>query len=98
MTFHELIEAFNAAGYEPRSYSGRGMYGVKCLAVTCENPANMIRRVIKVSVAYETREHTIDLIEDLNNPQEDSMGTKSVVYWPGIRWEGPDTVDAEEDE
>ena len=34
MTSEELIQRIEAAGFKPRSYSGRGMYGKECVGVS----------------------------------------------------------------
>ncbi len=37
--FDKIVSIFEEAGYIPRSYSGRGMYGEKCLGVVCSGSA-----------------------------------------------------------
>lgn len=36
--FEDIRQAFENAGYETRSYSGRAMFGERCLGVVCNNP------------------------------------------------------------
>lgn len=37
MTAQKLINAIRAAGHEPTSYSGRGMYGRYCIGVSLDH-------------------------------------------------------------
>ena len=63
-------------GYVARSYSGRGMNGRRCLAVTVPNPVGFAC-VIGNTVAQLGAE--ID-----TNISWDQMGNDYVVYWPGL--------------
>lgn len=39
----KIINLIEAAGYEPRSYSGRGMYGKQCLGVDLPKIAHLVK-------------------------------------------------------
>jgi hypothetical protein len=40
MDSHELIDALSTLGLNPRSYSGRGMYGHECVGASVEDPGD----------------------------------------------------------
>lgn len=57
-------------------YSGRGMYGTRCVGIVGPNPLEIVE-----AVASQT---------DLRGAQQDSMGRDAIVYWPGLSAEGWD--------
>lgn len=74
MTLQELIESM---GFKTRSYSGRGMYGLSCLAVELQRDENPLRFCILLGEACHR--------EELQTPRkilQDSMGLGSIVYFP----------------
>ena len=76
----ELIGALEDAGYEPRSYSGRGMFGRTCVSVSGD-----------ISIWEIAR--NIDQDIHIPNPSTDSMGLGTVLYWPTYPW--PEETDNE---
>lgn len=52
-----------------RSYSGRGMYGAQCLGVTTEYPNSVMEDAGAAGI---------------KGARQDSMGLKTIVYWPHI--------------
>lgn len=95
MDFSTLREIIESAGYEVRSYSGRGMYGDYCLGFTTDysdfhtaadlvNAAEMVRRYYdNVDKAF-TLQDFLDVLEDATT---DSMGCSTIVYFPRVKWE-----------
>lgn len=82
-----LMDSLHSCGYEPRSYSGRGMYGRKCLAVSDDCPTDVI-----VNVAVDMLENfdsgeAIEVLESLRGACQDSLGMSMVIYWPNLDWE-----------
>lgn len=72
----KLIEALESAGYSPRAYSGRGMYGDEC---------------VTVSGNIGERELGIQIGEGFGPYRTDSLGKGIAVYWPSHKWpEGRD--------
>ena len=69
-----FIDALQDAGYEPKSYSGRGMYGKECVSLKEDD----------VSLWDVARA----LPEDMNvpSPRTDSLGLGIVLYWPDYEW------------
>lgn len=67
-----LMEAIREMGHDPRSYSGRGMGGARCVAVDLDN----LRDLWRLAQA----------IPEAPAPETDSMGMGIVAYWPRIAW------------
>lgn len=59
------------SGNTARSYSGRGMFGKACVAVSGDG----------VTLLYLAGKHRVPV------PTMDSLGREQVVYWPAIAWE-----------
>ena len=90
MTSKQLQDIIEMAGYETRSYSGRGMYGKECLAFTTE------RETSSFAVAADLIAAAIDAGEDFIEPvlaamrgvKTDSLGRGAVFYFPSIAVDG----------
>lgn len=79
-TLKDIIES---AGYQTRTYSGRGMYGKECLAVSLHDVSE--------------QEFYADLIEKtdgsdakqvssaLRNARMDNLGRGTILYFPSIQ-------------
>lgn len=85
VTFQRLIED---AGYEPRSYSGRGMYGASCLGVVVQDVGKFVGDVL-----HEIADHidtddcgALELCEPISDAfrgmSMDNMGRDIIVYFP----------------
>ncbi len=97
MNLQTLIEE---AGYETRSYSGRGMYGDTCLGFECnERIGDVIASLLDVisSMDEEGRDEALDLAHEFRHMKSDSMGRGSIYYFEGVPFEG-DSEDADEEE
>ena len=80
-----LKEIFERMDYEVHSYSGRGMFGNRCLAVTCNNPSGWVAEVfLYLSENKTPYEEIVKVAEILKDSRVDSLGRASVVYWPGM--------------
>jgi hypothetical protein len=101
MARHLMQDLVEAAGYEPYSYSGRSMYGAKCLAVDPGKDlgwfiSDIIEALKQCSYNDDDdsrAEHTA-AVEAFRDMRTDSMGRGIVVYFPGVPFEG----DKEEDD
>lgn len=105
MEFDKIRDLFEDAGYESYSYSGRAMYGAQCLAVTCESPTRCVLEVVQTFVSSFDDDDTAglqdkldDLVSSLKDAREDSMGRRTVLYFPGIAWEDDEPGEGESDE
>ena len=65
---NEVAEAVGGELYP--DYSGRGMYGAKCVGIVCADPTE----VIELAAA-----------RGLRGSCRDSMGKDFIVYWPDIQ-------------
>lgn len=77
MTFQEYLEDL---GYNTRAYSGRGMYGRSCLAVTVDDEP----LTVAWDIARSASEDEQELLPA--NICWDNMGRSSVVYWPQVEF------------
>lgn len=102
MTGERLIDLLREAELTPRSYSGRAMYGARCVSVTVA-PLEALAvgaalALAAVAEAGEGDEHAE--AEEVYNlmaaAREDSMGRDVVVYWPDVEW--PEDAGEEDDD
>lgn len=81
--------------YEPRSYSGKGMYGKTCLAVVLDSEISFGSFIADILDAYRTIvEDSIndsaaysalnDIEHAMRGLRSDGMGRGVVYYWPSI--------------
>ncbi len=85
---------------EPGSYSGRGMYGARCVSVTTRlHEAEVILAIVERALECLDLTNADDdatmrnLIYVLKSTRSDSMGLERVYYWPSLKW--TDDLDAE---
>ncbi len=73
-TVSQLIDELWEAGYEARSYSGRGMFGKECVSIHANQ--DDLWKVAR------------SLSHDLNipTPNIDQLGLGIVIYWPSYEW------------
>ena len=97
----KLLKALiEAAGYEPYSYSGRGMFGRKCVGLTCPDVntaiADLFEAVFDADVEdvaneeeeYEARMSAHNaLCEVIRKSASDSMGYDKVLYFKSVEWQ-----------
>lgn len=103
MNFNELKEVVENAGFDPQSYSGRGMYGRKCLSFNLDRDENLCDAILDLAEAMNSHVQDNpdvefeDAIQEFKGVKTDSMGLGEVVYFPNIEWEDDDE-EFEEDE
>ena len=73
------------------SYSGRGMYGKKCLAFNIDSSvAGAVARVISSYIdlydLYDIPSDIHDIEYMFKTCEQDSMGLGTVLYFPQIEW------------
>lgn len=73
----EICDGEDIRFYE--GYSGRGMFGRKCIGVVCYDPLRTI-----VNICDAVRNEGYDDCSDLEDIRMDSMGYDSIVYFPSI--------------
>lgn len=90
--FRIAKEMFKDAGYEVRSYSGRSMYGRKCLGVELDRGKEPCEAVLEAVAEYALNAEDAHDVRSFAGflgsvVKTDSMGTGSIVYFPEIAWE-----------
>src|ERR1019366_838709 len=84
--FQGLIEE---AGYETRSYSGRGMYGKTCLGVDLEggNLGRLLGDLVEMTATSDAPGDAVEIVaEGLRSMQTDSMGRGMIVYFEEVAY------------
>ena len=71
-------------------YSGRGMFGATCLAITCSSLNDLIRTILKAQELAGGPTDITDYILNGGNMRQDSLGRDMVYYFPGLSVEGLD--------
>lgn len=96
-SFDALCDALDDAGFEPRKYSGRAMFGRECLSVHCDGGADAAFAICSgILGSADDLDSAKDLIDALSDPSQDSMGRGAVLYWSSIPWLG-DEPSSEDD-
>jgi hypothetical protein len=82
-----LEELSHSYSFKVREYSGRGMYGRKCLAVTTNidsvHSLQLGFYIAHVAAEQGLLDETENILSD-NDTKEDSMGLGTVIYWPRV--------------
>ena len=78
----KLQEILEMGEHEPRSYSGRAMYGRSCLGVECSDVGELFAEVLESADEDDLRE----LAETFRTMRTDSMGLDIIVYFPGTEY------------
>lgn len=76
-------------GLEPRSYSGRGMYGESCVGVDGRNTHVILAQIIVALCEQgpDGLEAALHVARD-GAIASDSMGLGGIVYFPSLPWTG----------
>jgi hypothetical protein len=105
MEAETLIDLIDKAGYEARSYSGRGMYGRRCIGVEIERNMSAFRLAAQLISEFIAGSDDMDDIHSIVEEfaylkvSEDSMGRGSIIYFEDVEWpEGRKDSDDEDDE
>jgi hypothetical protein len=72
----QLCDALDEAGYDYRSYSGRGMFGAECVGVDLESDVDLWDLATALARAGL----------NIPAPRTDSMGRDIIAYWPSAKW------------
>jgi hypothetical protein len=101
MTDTHIIQTLLEQDFDLRSYSGRGMYGKQCLAVTGATLGEVV--AVLVSQAIEKAEDILNkgLVYDVEKAageiKTDSLGMGIVVYFPSVPY-NDDGLSSNDDE
>ncbi len=81
----DLQTCIEEAGYECRSYSGRGMYGKYCLGVDLDG--SVYGFVADVMLHAEGSTDTMnEIASHFHNMETDAMGLGKVVYFRNVEY------------
>lgn len=83
MDSYKLIRLLREAGLEPMSYSGRFMYGARCVAVVTSNEASMVADLLVASMLTEDFQFIQELMKTV---KRDDMAFDKILYWPELEW------------
>jgi len=79
---------YDEGDYLTTDYSGRGMYGDRCVGIVCWNPAEVMFNLgiaIGERIANEPGMQWADLAESFKRSSQDSgMGLSSIIYFPSL--------------
>lgn len=94
MNFLDLKQIVEDAGFDARSYSGRGMYGLKRLSFNLEREENEFDAILSIAESIKSYIESLsdepefeDVTAYFMGAKSDSMGLGTVVYFPNIEWE-----------
>ncbi len=94
-TLQQIIED---AGFDCRSYSGRGMYGKNCLGVVIGEFNQFLSGIFDSVARSEDPQATADILSNaFRSMRQDSMGYDIIVYFPYEEY-SEEFEDSEEDE
>lgn len=99
LTAKQLLEILADTEYPVRRYSGRGMGGAECVAITVDNRQELYAAATIVSRADEAVRPLV--VNAFRRAETDNMGRSSVViYFPNIAWpaDAKETPDYEFDD
>ena len=82
-----LCEIIGEAGYDPEPYSGRGMHGARCVALTTDDGEREAMAALVDSC--EDVEEAANLIRTMSS---DGMGLGRVLYWRRVAWPEADAA------
>ena len=88
MDTKRFIELLNEIEIEPRSYSGRGMYGKKCVGIEVGRGEDLVLLGVRLSdQCYNKSEvNMLEQLLDGGSFESDSMGKDNIYYWERIAW------------
>ena len=97
MESQEFVNLIASAGFRPKSYSGRGMFGARCVSVNLDkNEVASFGAMVCATASPEEQPFAERLVEKYSM---DSMGMGVVLYWRSMSADGvkfPDDSDDEE--
>lgn len=104
MSKHALQELLEEVGIECQSYSGRAMYGEKCLGISLQNASDFGILFSKLAQAMfdmgvyswneiegedpEAIQKCKDIVQCFRSYRQDSLGRGYIVYFPDVPFTG----------
>lgn len=87
-----VYEAIKESGGE--SYSGRGMYGKRCIGITTDSISDTLKEV-KDNIEFygsddeddsDYADFFSDCMDHIFEFETDNMGLSTIIYWPNIEF------------
>ncbi len=68
-------------------YSGRGMFGGKCIGFVTNNPARFAIKLVREMLTYDFKDDPsiAYILDKMELVQTDGMGNGSILYFPHLR-------------
>ena len=77
ITADRIWEAIEMVGQDPRTYSGRAMYGKQCVGVTLDRLRDFAEMLVDIA------RDEIDVASAMaRGVRTDDMGRSTIYYWP----------------
>ena len=89
MDFHVLKRICEEADLRIRSYSGRAMYGDRCVGIDGDNPLEILSAFYAGAFYLTPSDIEIDwdeLTRLVREGRMDSMGKGVILYFPSVSW------------
>lgn len=97
-------EALSESGFRIREYSGRFMYGRRCVGIECDTHHTEYEAIACLIEAMPEDRHREKraLADMIAGARSDSLGLGTILYFPSIRWtdeweESDEDTDSEDD-
>lgn len=89
--FNKLKQLIEDAGYEAISYSGRGMFGNKCIGFECPDVITGTAALFDACMDQNLSSGDLKgdyylLSENFKQSKTDNMGLGYIIYFPNIEW------------
>jgi hypothetical protein len=100
-TTKAIREACERLDVEVRSYSGRAMYGKKCIGFVVSRGMAAAQFAFNLAIELAADdEDGPEAIEEFHGRTwcQDSLGLDTIVYVPGVKWEDEGDDDDEEED
>jgi len=85
MNSDTFVEILSDLDYEPRSYSGRNMFGRQCVGIEVEDLHELYDIGYNVAEAIADRGMST-VASSPGTPVFDQLGRGIIVYWPNMDW------------
>ena len=93
-SFDKIVELMEGAGLEVRPYSGRSMYGERCLGVDRDDALDTMATIMEAAADdLDELSELKELAQALSGGKCDSMGHGQILYWPRLAWQEEDADD-----
>ena len=96
MNTQEFVNLIASAGFRPKSYSGRGMFGARCVSVNLDTNAVASFGAMVFATASPEEQPFVERL--LGKYSMDSMGMGVVLYWRSMSADGVKFPDDSYDE